>query len=74
MKKLLQALVLLFSGALLAQSGPVVEVFAPQINAQVRITGCARDTQNRVVCALVFESKAQTKPERDRPPGHRPGP
>jgi alpha-tubulin suppressor-like RCC1 family protein len=60
MKRLLQALVLLFSGALLAQSGPVVEVFAPQINAQVRITGCARDTQNRVVCALVFESKAQT--------------
>jgi alpha-tubulin suppressor-like RCC1 family protein len=60
MKRLLQALVLLFSGALLAQSGPVVEVFAPQINAQVRITGCARDTQNRVVCAVVFESKAQT--------------
>jgi hypothetical protein len=44
MKRLLQVLVLLFSGALLAQSGPVVEVFAPQINAQVRITGCARDT------------------------------
>ncbi len=41
-------------------SGAVVEVVAPQINAKVRVPGCVRDTQGRVVCAVVFESLAQT--------------
>lgn len=40
--------------------GPRVEVVASTINAKVKVPGCTRDANGQVVCAVTFESQAQT--------------
>ncbi|WP_347241856.1 hypothetical protein [Thermus sp.] len=60
MKRLFLAWAAALLGALAWGQGAVVEVEAPQINAKVRLVGCTRDREARVVCQVVFQSLAQT--------------
>lgn len=43
-----------------APSGPVFEATSSNGNFAMRLTGCVRDTQKQVVCAVVVRSLAQT--------------
>jgi len=60
------ALTLLFSWSFAQQvnlpkpSGPVVEVVSETLNATLRLQGCARDQEDKVVCSLQIQSNART--------------
>jgi len=60
------ALTLLFSWSFAQQvnlpkpSGPVVEVVSKTLNATLRLQGCARDQEDKVVCSLQIQSNART--------------
>ena len=66
MRKSLALLPFLFLWAFAQQvnlakpEGPVVEATVASINATLRIQGCARDQEGKVVCAVQIQSTART--------------